>query len=84
MHCNELTCLSSRALRHVQRLSELGKAVIDGSLLQTSPISCQSLVQGDGVPLGVLPVGNARGDLPVLLILDADWTRGGVHDWYWG
>ena len=79
-----LTCLSSRAFCHVQRLRELGKAVIDGSLLEASPISCQALVKGDGVPLGVLPVGDARRDLPVLLVLDTDGARGGVHDGDWG
>lgn len=75
-----LTCLSSRAFCHVQRLSELGKAVVDGSLLQASPISCQALVKGDGISLGVLPVGDAGGDLPVLLVLHTDGARGGVHD----
>jgi len=80
----ELTCLSGRAFCHVQGLSEFGKAVIDGSFLQASPISCQSLVQGNGVPLGILPIGDAGGNLPVLLVLHADWAGGGVHDGYWG
>ena len=79
-----LTCLSGRAFCHIQGFSELGKAVIDGGLLQSSPISCQPLVQGDGVPLRVLPVGDAGWDLPVLLVLNADGARGGVHDGNWG
>ena len=80
----EPTCLSCRAFCHIQGFSELGKAVIDGGLLQSSPISCQPLVQGDGVPLGVLPVGDAGWDLPVLLVLNADRARWGMHDGYWG
>ena len=37
---------------HVQCLSQLGKVVIDGVLLQTTAISSQPLVQRNGVALG--------------------------------
>lgn len=51
----------------VQRLGELGKVVGDLDLLQPAAIRCQPLVEWDGVPLNVLPVGNARRNFPVLV-----------------
>lgn len=73
------THLSSLLLGHVEGLCELGKAVIDGCLLQASPISGQPLVQWNGVPLGILPITDAGRDLPVLLLLGANCSGRRVH-----
>lgn len=71
--------LAGIGLGHVEGLGELGKVVVDGGLLEAAAIGGQALVQGDGVAFGVLPVGDAGRDLPVLLLAHAHCTRRRVH-----
>jgi hypothetical protein len=48
-------------------------------LLQRATVGGEALVQRDGVALGVLPVGDARRDLPRLLVLHSHLARRRVH-----
>lgn len=61
-----LHALAGFALCHIQRLRELRELVVDLHLLQPAPVRRQPLLQGNAVALGVLPVGDARRDLPIL------------------
>ena len=65
--------LSGLPVGNVQGLGHLGELLVDMHLLQATSISCQSLVQWHCVSLCVLPVGDARWDLPLLLLLDGDF-----------
>ena len=49
-------------------------------LCQRSTVCCQTLVQRNCVPLGVLPVGNARRNFPRLLVFHRHLPRWRVHD----
>jgi len=60
---------SSMALGNEQSLGHFGELVADDDLLQATPVCSETLVQRDGVSLGVLPVGHARGNDPVSLLL---------------
>ena len=44
-------------------------------------IGRETLVERNGVPAGVLPVGNARGDLPRLLVLHRHLRNGNGGPW---
>mmetsp|Transcript_14857 Transcript_14857/g.44891 ORF Transcript_14857/g.44891 Transcript_14857/m.44891 type:complete len:398 (-) Transcript_14857:908-2101(-) len=74
--------LASLAFGDVQSLGQLSKLIVDLHLLKPPPVRRQSLVQRYGVPLGVLPVGNAGRNLPVLLVLHSGGTGRRVHDRY--
>ena len=75
----DLDRLPSLLLGHVHRLAQLGEVVVDGGLLKAPAICRKALVQWDGVPLAVLPVRDARGDLPVELVLLGQLARGRVE-----
>lgn len=76
----ELHGFSGLPVGDKQRLGQLGKLLVDVRLLQPAPVGREPLVQRDRVALGVLPVGDARGNLPLLLLLDRDLARGRVED----
>ncbi len=61
----------------IKGLSEFGKVIVDGMVLQPSAVCCQTLVQGNCISFGVLPVGDARRDLPLLLFLHCHLGGGG-------
>ena len=63
--------------KHSAHLRELCEIVRDLHLLYTPSIRRQPLVQRDRIPLDILPVRDARRDLPVLLVL-AVIFRGGL------
>ena len=48
-------------------------------LLQSPPVGREPLVERDGVALLIFPVGDARGDLPVLLLLHRHLPCRRVH-----
>ncbi len=47
---------------------------MQGENLKASSICCQALIKGDSVTLRILPIGDARRNLPVSLILGCDVT----------
>ncbi|GMR57302.1 hypothetical protein PMAYCL1PPCAC_27497, partial [Pristionchus mayeri] len=74
-----LHSVSRLSIGNIQRLGETREVLVNVLLQGSSTVGGESLVEGDGETLGVLPVGDARRDLPVRLILYCGLQRWGVH-----
>src|SRR5690242_3108616 len=61
----------------LQSLAELCEFVVDGNVLETSPICCETLIEWHCVTLGVLPVADWWRDLPHFLVFGGQlaWRR---------
>mmetsp|Transcript_21294 Transcript_21294/g.46213 ORF Transcript_21294/g.46213 Transcript_21294/m.46213 type:complete len:326 (+) Transcript_21294:360-1337(+) len=61
--------LSRLTLGQVQIFGKCCELVVYSNILQLTTVGGQTLVQWDGITFSVLPIGDARGDLPIFLIL---------------
>lgn len=64
----------------VQGVDAISEALVNSVLLQIPPIGSQSHVDGDCVSPQILPVRDARGNLPILLILGCYLLRWGSQN----
>lgn len=66
----------------VQRLGERGEGVAHLDVVQAAAVQRRTLVERDGVALGVLPARDAGRHLPVVVVLLRRWPRRRAQHWH--